>query len=96
MNISDILEAETAHSHQSMEKIVVSQIREIQATSDYINLLGFFYIYFKSLEVFIDKYILLSHLPDLHERRKAGLIFLDLINLGALAPKGSNRTFFLT
>ena len=96
MNISDILEAETAHSHQSMEKIVVSQIREIQATSDYINLLGFFYIYFKSLEVFIDKYILLSHLPDLHERRKACLIFFDLIKLGDLVLKGSNRTFFLT
>ena len=93
MNISDILRAETAQSHQSLEKIVVRQIREIQTTRDYINLLGFFYSYFESLEVLINEYISLSHLPDLYGRRKAGLISLDLISLGALVPQRLESDF---
>lgn len=92
MNISEVIKAATAESHQKLEKLVVSQIHALRTRQDYIRLLGFFYNYFGSVELLIREQITPEFLPDIDERRRIKLLSRDLLSLKAELPPGTEST----
>ncbi|EHQ28670.1 biliverdin-producing heme oxygenase [Mucilaginibacter paludis] len=91
--LAEQLKHDTLESHQALEKILITKIRAIRSTNDYINLLQLFYTYFGGLEKQMSTMLVSDILPDYHDRRKAASLAEDITALGAtpaeLAATGS-------
>lgn len=83
--LSEKLKTETLANHQQLEKMLVSSMKAMRSTEDYINLLQLFYTYFGGLETLINKHIGQSQLPDHAERRKSAALENDIATLGGSA-----------
>jgi heme oxygenase (biliverdin-IX-beta and delta-forming) len=85
--IAERIKTITAYSHQTLEKSIVSLIRELETAQDYIDLLSLFYSYFGGVEGLMAEYNLVNDLPDYYERRKAVIISEDILALGGKIPQ---------
>lgn len=83
---SERLKEETKENHQSLERILIPQIKSIRNLEDYARLLGMFYSYFGGLEKKIDAAVDKELLPDYDKRRKTSAIADDLLAIGASLP----------
>ncbi|MDQ7948655.1 MAG: biliverdin-producing heme oxygenase [Pedobacter sp.] len=79
---STILKESTSVSHQKLEKIVVSKLKDIRSESDYAALLIHFYAYFSALEKAIAPFIDDTILAGFDQRRKAERLSTDISALG--------------
>ena len=76
---SAILKEATKPAHQSLEKIIIQQIRSIRTPADYKKLLQFFYSYYQPLEQLLEPFFRESNvIPQFAERRKAAAILHDI------------------
>jgi heme oxygenase (biliverdin-IX-beta and delta-forming) len=87
LTTSDRLKTSTTSSHQNLEKSVLQLIQEIKTSADYGYLLGLFYSYFGGLELLLNASAVKNYVPDYDERRKAGLLKEDLLNLKISNPE---------
>lgn len=80
--LADNLKDQTLTYHQQLEKKLVAQIKGLQTTTDYLQLLQLFYGYFGGLEDRIKLFINQAQLPDQADRRKTEAIAKDITALG--------------
>lgn len=76
--ISAQLKEQTKQAHQSLEKVIIQQIKKIHSEEEYKNLLKLFYGFYQPMENHVDKFINNSNMPDYTERRKAENILHDI------------------
>lgn len=79
--LTTILKEQTLAAHQALEKILISHLKAIDITGDYLKLLKWFYNFYAPLERQI-----LHHLPsdlidDYRLRRKSDLLINDIQSL---------------
>ncbi len=84
--LSDQLKQETQHPHQTLEKRLITKIKAIRDTADYVDLLRLFYGYYQLLENRIDLALDKRLLPDHVHRRKARLLLDDIRHLQSGPP----------
>jgi len=82
--LSDRLKEFTKQAHLSLEKRLITKIKNIQNKADYTRLLVLMYGYYYALEVKINKFINVHILPDHTKRRKSELILQDIRELAAI------------
>jgi heme oxygenase len=85
--LSDQLKIRTAVTHQEVERTLITRMRAMQTTDDYIALLQVFYSFFGALEDRINVYIGSAELPDHLQRRKSGSLATDIRALGGILPE---------
>lgn len=76
--ISLQLKEQTKQAHQSLEKVIIQQIKKIHTEKEYQQLLKLFYGFYQPLEHHIDQFIDDNNLPGYTKRRKAESILIDL------------------
>ena len=79
--IAERIKKETKHAHQSLDSLLIPQIKKITTLHEYTKLLGIFYIYFREVESLIDSYLDDSIIPHYAKRRKAKIIPQDIRNM---------------
>jgi len=77
-SVATLLKKNTTEQHLALEAVVEPQLQALKSKDDYAAFLRRFYGYFKPVESLIEKYINATVLPDIAQRRKAGLIVQDL------------------
>ena len=77
-SVATLLKKNTTEQHLALEAVVEPQLQALKSKEDYAAFLKRFYGYFKPVESLIEKYINATVLPDIAQRRKAGLIVQDL------------------
>jgi len=82
LSLSELLKQNTKSNHQQLEKLLVTKLRLISTTEDYIKLLQLFYGYFGGLEDKIIGNLSEVHMDDHLERRKTLSIANDIKILG--------------
>ena len=80
--LSTELKEKTKEAHQALEGVVVRRIKSIRNKEQYTELLHKFYGFHHPMEQLFDKFLDDSQVPAYSSRRKAGLIFHDLQNMG--------------
>lgn len=83
--IADLIKENTHAQHQSLEALMIRQIKAIKDAGDYIELLKIFYSYFGGLETRIDATIG-GVLPDKAQRRKSEALAADIAYFGGRVP----------
>jgi len=83
--IADQIKEHTQVQHQSLEAVMIRQIKSIKVPGDYVKLLEVFYSYFGGLETRIEATIG-GALPDNHQRRKTDALASDIIFFGGTLP----------
>lgn len=86
MMLSEKLKEATKTAHQLVETKLTGSIKAIATKQQYATLLSSFYSYFAALENAMNGQVDLSLLPDYHQRRKAGSLADDLMQLEAELP----------
>ncbi len=81
-NLAIRLKAETLEPHQVLEKMVVTNLKSIRSSKDYVSLLRNFYAFFSAVEVLAEPIITESGIIDFSSRRDSGFISADIIALG--------------
>jgi heme oxygenase len=80
--LSEQLKQFTRPNHQQLEKMLVTHLRSLSSTEEYVKLLQLFYSYFGGLEDKINQYIGADLLSDYSQRRKTESIVSDIKKLG--------------
>lgn len=84
--LSAELKEKTKEAHQSLEGIVVRQIKAIRSKEQYSALLHKFYGFHFPMEQLFDRYFTDEIIPSYSRRRKTDTILRDLENLGEKPP----------
>jgi heme oxygenase len=79
--LSDQLKEYTKTNHRLLEGKIITRIKAIAKTDDYIQLLLIFYTFFGGLELLIDKSLDTSVIADYLHRRKTASLAADLFHL---------------
>lgn len=82
--LADKLKTATLNNHQQLEKALVTRMKAIRSTHDYVQLLQLFYTYFGGLEEKIKSYITADVLADYDDRRKSAALAQDIQDLGGM------------
>ncbi|MFD2896709.1 biliverdin-producing heme oxygenase [Sphingobacterium arenae] len=98
MMLNQNIKENTKEAHQTLEGVVVRQLKAVRSEADYADVLKNFYVYFQAVEKAIAPYITREVLPDYTERRNSSYIKSDIEELGgnvnnlpaATAPTVSN------
>jgi heme oxygenase len=85
--LSDQLKTRTLAPHQELEKALITRMRAMRGTDNYIDLLQVFYRYFGALEDRITLFIGSAELPDHLQRRKSESLANDIRALGGVLPE---------
>ncbi len=88
----------TKEAHQTLEGVVVRQLKNVRSNGDYADVLKNFYAYFNAVEKAIAPFITSEVLPDYVQRRNSSHIKADIEELGgsteslpeAAAPQVNN------
>ncbi|MBD1423003.1 biliverdin-producing heme oxygenase [Sphingobacterium chuzhouense] len=72
----------TKEAHQTLEGVVVRQLKAVRSDADYAEVLKNFYAYFNAVEKAIAPFITSDVLPDYAERRNSSYIKADIEELG--------------
>lgn len=80
--LSAELKERTKEAHQSLEGVVIRQIKAIQSKEQYVALLHKFYGFHQPMEQLFDRYFSDEIIPSYSQRRKADTVLRDLDNLG--------------
>lgn len=80
--LSEQLKEKTKEAHQSLEAIVVRQIKSIRTKEQYAELLYKFYGFHSPMEKLFDQHFNDQLVPAYADRRKAELLLQDIKNLG--------------
>ncbi|NGM62224.1 biliverdin-producing heme oxygenase [Sphingobacterium sp. SGG-5] len=88
----------TKEAHQTLEGVVVRQLKSVRSNADYADVLKNFYAYFNTVEKAIAPFITSEVLPDYAERRNSSHIKADIEELRgttdtlpeAVAPQVNN------
>lgn len=80
---AQLLKNHTAKNHLALEDMLLPHLKSITSAKDYIRILKSFYGYFKPVETLVERYIDVTVLPDIADRRKAGALIHDLTFLKA-------------
>ena len=80
--LSEQLKEKTKEAHQSLEAIVVRQIKSIRTKEQYAELLYKFYGFHSPMEKLFDDHFNNQLVPAYTDRRKADLLLQDIKNLG--------------
>lgn len=72
----------TKEAHQTLEGVVVRQLKAVRSDADYAEVLKNFYAYFNAVEKAIAPFITPDVLPDYTERRNSSYIKADIEELG--------------
>ena len=75
----------TKEAHQTLEGVVVRQLKAIREEKDYALLLGKFYGFFQPVEKAFVKFFNETNIPYYHQRRRSSIILDDLRHLNASA-----------
>jgi len=75
------LKEQTLVTHMALEDLIVPEIKAIQSTDDYAQLLHLFYGFNKPVEDAIQKVIDPAILADITKRKKAHLLLEDLLGV---------------
>ena len=81
-SVALLLKEKTYTHHIESEKLIVSRLKNIRGTSDYVRILKILYGYYVAVEIMISDYIPEEILPDINERYKSELILQDLDYFG--------------
>ena len=81
-SVALLLKEKTYTYHIESEKLIVSRLKNIRGTTDYIRILKILYGYYVAVEIMISDYIPEEILPDINERYKSELILQDLDYFG--------------
>lgn len=92
MLLSEKLKETTKTAHQSVETMLIGNIKTIATKQQYAALLSAFYSYFAAMENAMNGQVDLSLLPDYYQRRKAHSLADDLKQLGAKLPVLATKT----
>lgn len=82
MQLSQNIKENTKSAHQTLEGVVVRQLKAIRSEADYADVLKNFYAYFRAVEKAIAPFITSEVLPDYSERRNSSHIRADIEALG--------------
>lgn len=77
------LKENTKKEHASLEKKLISVLKDIKSSEDYLNVLQVFYAYYSGLENRINRILDRDLLPDVHHRRKAEYLLNDIRHFDA-------------
>ncbi|MFD2743442.1 MULTISPECIES: biliverdin-producing heme oxygenase [Sphingobacterium] len=80
--LNQYIKDHTKEAHQSLEGVVIRQLKAIKTEKDYAKILQKFYAYFSSVELAIQPFINEGVLPDYAERRNSQHIRADIKALG--------------
>jgi len=80
--VAELLKQETSAQHQASESLLMPTLNNIATRAQYAALLHTFYGFFHPLEQLVTQQVSSDILPDIAERRNAGLILQDLRALG--------------
>jgi len=80
--LSQTIKEATKSAHQTLEGVVVRQLKTIRSEADYADFLKNFYYYFHAVEQHIASYITSDVLPDYAERRNSSYLLQDIKELG--------------
>jgi len=83
MMIHTKIKEATTKAHQTLEKTVVYQLKQVRSERDYAEVLKSFYVYFQAVEQAIAPFIDANVLPDMAERRNSTYLKTDLEELEA-------------
>ena len=81
--LSQNIKEKTKEAHQSLEGIVVRQLKAVRSDADYADVLKNFYAYFQAVEKAIVPFVTKEVLPDYAERRNSAHIKADIEELGS-------------
>src|SRR5690606_7312065 len=82
MMLNQNIKENTKEAHQTLEGVVVRQLKAVQSGADYAEVLKNFYAYFNAVEKNIAPFITPEVLPDYTERRNSSHIKADIEELG--------------
>ncbi|HLS94859.1 MAG TPA: biliverdin-producing heme oxygenase [Sphingobacterium sp.] len=82
MMLSQYIKENTKEAHQTLEGVVVRQLKSIRSNADYAAVLKNFYAYFRAVERNVAPYISADVLPDYANRRNSSHIKTDIEELG--------------
>ena len=77
----------TKTNHQSLEKKMVTLMKNMSSKADYAKMLSLFYSFFGGLELAMSQHPDLSFLPDQAQRRKSVSLANDLMQLNYPLPE---------
>lgn len=80
MTLPQILKSGTQAEHASLEKQLVTQMKAVRDTGDYLSLLRLFYGFYRPVETAMEQWLV--NLPDGPERRKSASLLADIEALG--------------
>lgn len=81
--VSAQVKEQTKSAHQSLEKIIIRQIKRIGTIDEYSKLLSMFYGYYAPLEKMLSAFLNDDLIPFYSKRRNAAALAKDLNNSGA-------------
>jgi heme oxygenase len=76
----------TADKHQAAEKKMVSALKKIQTTADYIRMLNWLYGFYGPVEALIRRYLTNDSFPDMIKRSRAEYLLWDIKESGLPEP----------
>jgi len=79
--LSPQLKQDTKTAHQSLEKIIVHQLRQIRDQSDYVRFLNLFYGFYSPMEKMLDHWVSDKLIPDYSGSRKSADILNDIAQM---------------
>jgi heme oxygenase (biliverdin-IX-beta and delta-forming) len=87
--LSEVLKTHTKHPHQELESAIISRIKKLNSTSEYVSLLKIFYGYVAALENRLNALVPSNLISDYYQRRKANQILDDI---SFFEPKTTSAT----
>ncbi|WP_010522658.1 biliverdin-producing heme oxygenase [Aquimarina agarivorans] len=97
MTIFDHLKLATKTQHQSVEKVLIGELKNLQNAKDYANLLHRLYAFYAPVEAQLQNIINENFMPDIKLRQHMHRILQDLSILGyPIKPIDCNETLQIT
>jgi heme oxygenase (biliverdin-IX-beta and delta-forming) len=72
----------TAEVHQAAEKKMISALKKIQTTADYVRMLNWLYGFYGPVEALIRRYLTNETFPDMTKRSRAEYLLWDIKESG--------------
>ena len=78
MNLFDNIKEQTKKDHQSVEKVLIGELKDLSSVTEYAALLKRLFVFFKPIEERVHQLIETSMLPDIGERQHSSRLMQDI------------------
>lgn len=92
--LSTILKERTLDAHRELEALLITRLKSIKSSNDYVRILKWFYDFYAPLEIQILHQLPRDILPDLPSRRKSELLLNDIESATGESYEPSQLNFF--